>query len=320
MNRMIISSIKFPSWRILAGLVLLAFGAAWAASALPAVAGALRLGHPAGGASNGIHTPTDSKAPGQRPAGDAAQRAGTAQGTTTAPPFDTAANAIPEGPKVTRDARMTVEVKQGDFDSKLDEVLRVVPEQGGYVSGSNAETQDGKLRSGVVTFRVPADKFQATIDRLRRLGSVQSLNIGGTDVSEEYVDLQARLRNLEAQRDAQTALLRQASSIQDILNVQQQLARTQEMIERLQGRINYLDRAVAYSTVSLTLREANLPAAGPGADEWGFRTAVLQALHNFVGTINWLVVAAGSLAPVALMAGGLLVVFWRRRPRAAVAV
>jgi hypothetical protein len=206
-------------------------------------------------------------------------------------------------------------VKPGEFDSKLDQLFRLIPEQGGYVSGSNAETQAGQLRSGIVTFRVPADKFQITLNSVRRLGTVQVLNIGGTDVSEEYVDLQARLRSMEAQRDATTALLKQATSVQEILNVQQQLGRQQEVIERVQGRINYLDHAVAYSTLAVTLREGGVPIGEPPVDEWGFRTALVQAVHNFVGVINFGVMALGTIGPLLVFAAGMAAIFWRRRPR-----
>jgi hypothetical protein len=219
----------------------------------------------------------------------------------------------PEGQKVQRSAQLTLEVANGSFEKSLDRVVSLMRAQGGYVSGSDAQADSGdRLRSGMVTFQVPADKFDVTLSGLRQLGTAQSIKIAGTDVSTQYVDLQARLRNAEAQRDAMLALLQQARSVSDVIQVQTQLGQITGQVEQLKGQINYLDHTTAYATVAVNLREA-APAAG--ADDWGLRTAAAQALHNFVNGIGVMLEVVGAIAP--LLPIGLLgwLVFRRLRRR-----
>src|SRR3989442_12779476 len=123
-----------------------------------------------------------------------------------------------QGPQVIRQAQLAISVKSGAFDSSLAAVRSVVEIEQGYVSGTDAQANpannDG-IRTGVITFMVPASNFDATIDAISNLGKVQTEHIGGQDVSAQYIDLQARLANEEAQRNAMLALLGQAKNIPD---------------------------------------------------------------------------------------------------------
>lgn len=253
--------------------------------------------------------------PGQSKGGGAGQTASTAPGPA-AKSQDAlpAPSAAPEGRRVQRSAQLTLQVGNGAFDSSWDRVTNLMQSQGGYVSGSQAQADGSdRLRSGVVTFQVPSDRFDATIAGLRRLGKAESIQITGTDVSSQYVDLQARLRNAEAQRDAMLALLQQAKSVNDILQVQNQLGQITAQIEQLKGQIDYLDHTTSYATVAVTIREA---AAASSADEWGLKTAVVRALHNSVDVVGLMLMVVGAIAPLLLMgAAALLVWRFRRRPR-----
>lgn len=261
--------------------------------------------------------------PGRSPAG-ASRSAGSA-GQAGQPAVDrgqsssTIATAPPgpaplaEGKRVQRSAQLTVQVANGRFDSSLDRLMALIQEQNGYVSGSEAVAEPGdRVRSGQVTFQVPVANFNTTISGLRRIGTAESVRIAGNDVSTQYVDYQARLRNAEAQRNAMLALLEQAKSVNDMLQIQNQLGQITAQIEQLKGQIDYLDHTTAYATVAVTLREA---AAGVGADEWGFRTALQQALHASVNAINLAVVVLGAAAPFLLLGGIVGLVAWRVRRR-----
>ena len=252
--------------------------------------------------------------PGQSKGGGATQTASSAP-SSAAKSQDAlpAPGVVPEGRRVQRSAQLTLQVGNGAFDSSWDRVTSLMQSQGGYVSGSQAQADGSdRLRSGVVTFQVPSDHFDATIAGLRRLGKAESIQITGTDVSSQYVDLQARLRNAEAQRDAMLALLQQAKSVNDILQVQNQLGQITAQIEQLKGQIDYLDHTTTFATVAVTIREA---AASAGADEWGLKTATLQALHNFVNGIGVMLEVLGAIAPLLPLAlvGWLLVRRFRRR-------
>jgi hypothetical protein len=141
---------------------------------------------------------------------------------------------------------------------------------------------------------------------------VQNEHISGQDVSAQYVDLQARLANQEAQRDAMLALLKRAQSVSDIIAIQTQLGQITQQIEELKGQIQYLDHNTAFSTVTVNILEAGAPAATQAQDSWGLVTALTDAAHNFVTTINYIVSGLGAIGPIVILLGaGYLL--WRRR-------
>ena len=220
-----------------------------------------------------------------------------------------------QGPQVIRQAQMTISVSSGSFDSRLADVRHLVELENGFIAGTDAqvnpETPDDHIRTGVITFMVPADKFDDTIDSVAKLGTVQNEHISGQDVSAQYVDLQARLANEEAQRNAMLALLQRAQSISDIITIQNQLGQITQQIEELKGQIQYLDHNTSYSTVTVSIVESGAaPSTQPG-DSWGFATALGDAAHNFVTTINYMVTGLGAIGPVLLILG-LAYALWRR--------
>lgn len=241
-------------------------------------------------------------------------------GTTTVPdqPAPTQTTTPIQGPQVIRQAQLTIGVSSGSFDSKLADVRHLVELENGFIAGTDAQvnpqTPDDQIRTGVITFMVPADKFDDTIDAVAKLGTVQNEHISGQDVSAQYVDLKARLGNEEAQRDAMLALLGRATSINDIITIQNQLGQITQQIEELKGQIQYLEHNTAFSTVTVSIVESGAAASTQPGDSWGFITALGDAAHNFVTTINYMVTGLGAIGPVLLILG-LAYFVWRRLGR-----
>jgi Domain of unknown function (DUF4349) len=233
-------------------------------------------------------------------------------GGTTAP-----TDAVPalQGPQVIRQAQLSISVGSGSFGSRLADVNAIVQSEQGSISGTDAQanpTTNDQIRAGVITFIVPAAKFDETIVRLTQLGKLQNEHISGNDVSAQYVDLQARLVNEEAQRDAMLALLQRAQSVPDVIAIQTQLGQITGQIEQLKGQIRYIDTNTTYSTVTVNLTEAGAPVQTAPQDNWGFVSALSDAAHNFVSTINYLVTGLGAIGPIVILLGfGYLL--WRRR-------
>jgi Domain of unknown function (DUF4349) len=228
-------------------------------------------------------------------------------------------NVVPtvQGPQVIRQAQLTVTVGSGLFGSKLAAVRAFVEQEGGFISGTDAQPNpvtNDQIRTGVITFMVPADKFDATIDGLATMGKVQNEHISGNDVSAQYVDLQARLANQEAQRNAMLVLLKRAQSISDIIAVQTQIGQITGQIEQLKGQIQYIQHNTAFSTVTVNLLEAGAPLQTAPRDSWGFASALSDAAHNFVTTINYVVTGFGAIGPILILLG-LGYLLWRRSGR-----
>ncbi|HET7467348.1 MAG TPA: DUF4349 domain-containing protein [Candidatus Dormibacteraeota bacterium] len=265
-----------------------------------------------------------SSAPAHQPLalsnGTAQQAPDKSTATTTTPgsisyvPSQPVPNPI-QGPLVIRQAQLTVSVTSGSFDSKLADVRRLVELEDGFIAGTDAQvnpqTADDRIRTGVISFMVPAKNFDDTIDGLAKLGKVQNEHISGQDVSSQYVDLQARLANAEAQRNAMLALLQQAHSVPDIIAIQNQLGQITQQIEELKGQIQYLDHNTSFSTVTVSIVEAGAPAPVQSTDNWGFVTALSDAAHNFVTTINYIITGLGAIGPVLLLLA-LAYFVWRR--------
>src|SRR5690348_9268087 len=186
-------------------------------------------------------------------------------GQTTYAPNQPVPAPVPiQGPLVIRQAQLTVSVTSGSFDSKLADVRQLVELESGFIAGTDAQVNpqfsDDRIRTGVISFMVPAKNFDETIDAVAKLGKVQNEHISGQDVSSQYVDLQARLANEEAQRNAMVALLQRAQSVNDIIAIQNQLGQITQQIEELKGQIQYLDHNTSFSTVTVNIVEAGAPA------------------------------------------------------------
>lgn len=112
-----------------------------------------------------------------------------------------------------------------------------------------------------ITVRVPAKQFFALVERLKALGQTLTKNINAQDITDEYVDLQLRLKNAEALRDRLVTILQKADSVKDTLEVERELNRVRGDIERMKGRLAQLDKQIAFSTVEVTFSQAQTTQA-----------------------------------------------------------
>ncbi|MEW6229321.1 MAG: DUF4349 domain-containing protein [Bacillota bacterium] len=200
--------------------------------------------------------------------------------------------------KVIKDANLSVEVSS--FKDGSSRAAAICEAQGGYIQSSSAQASKGDLRSGTIVLRVPADKFEAVLRDVENLGKVRSKEVAGRDVTEEYVDLEARLSNWQQQEKQLLVIMGKASKVSDVLQVQAELGRVREEIERITGRLKYLNSQIAFSTIRVELFEPSVASEVP--HDWGFVRAVERAIAAFVNTVNAIVVFAGGIAPVAVLA------------------
>jgi len=153
-------------------------------------------------------------------------------------------------------ANLAVEVKE--VRSAMDRVSDIALRMGGFVAGSSVSAFDIS-RSVSITIRVPRDRFSEALTAIEALGEVKQRLTRSDDVTEEYVDLKAQLENLKKQEQRLQELYARATTIDDILKVQRELERVRGEIDRLTGRLNFLDRNVELSTITVTLTEAQPP-------------------------------------------------------------
>ena len=137
-----------------------------------------------------------------------------------------------------------------DIQAVIDRVADIAADAGGWVVDSSRYS----LHRGGISIRVPAELIESTIDELRRVArKVQVEQITSRDVTDEYVDLGARLRNEQVAEEALLALLERADSVEAALNVRRDLRTVQGEIERISGRIKFLEETSAFSLIRVTL-------------------------------------------------------------------
>jgi hypothetical protein len=221
---------------------------------------------------------------------------------------------VPDLSKVIKTAELSVVVPRNTFQQRFADASRVAGDLGGYVSTSNTAG-----RSGSVTMRVPADRFDEALGRLRAIGHVENQTIVGKDVTADYIDLNARLRIAKARRAVLLQLMQKAHSIEQTIRVQNALDDTQQRIEDLQGSLNVLNDKVAYSTISLSLREQGVqPHIVTHVTNPSILTGWRRAIAGFIGVVVAVIVGLGYVIPIALLLGiGWLVVSSVRRRRVA---
>lgn len=229
--------------------------------------------------------------------------------------------------RVVRTGDLNVTVADEEFESAWRRAFRIADDLGGSVLSSSRGRTDPEAREaarmadegsfGDITLRVPSGQFEVAMERLRGLGEVRGEVVSSQDVTEEFVDLESRLRNLEAQQSVLLRLMARAESIEDTLAVQRELARVQSEIERIRGRLDFLRERTEFARVSLHL--ATPGAAVSSLEEEGpsFAKAWETALEGLERMAAAAMIGAMWLAPFALLAAGVLGVRrWRTPPAA----
>lgn len=221
---------------------------------------------------------------------------------------------------IIRTADMSIVVP--DTEEAMNTVAQMANDNGGWVVNSSVFQYDETAKTGNMTVRVPAEGFQSFIDAVQMMSvEVTRISTSGQDVTEEYVDLSARLQNLEATAERVREFLDEAENVEEALAVNQELSRLEGEIEVIKGRVEYLQNSAAFSTVSIDFTPDILsqPIEVGG---WQPQGVARDALESLIGAFQtlidiaiWLII---FLLPIALIIGiplWLLVRFIRRRRR-----
>jgi hypothetical protein len=152
--------------------------------------------------------------------------------------------------------RATLVLNVKDFSETERQVAALIKQTGGFVAQFREERPYGAQRGGRWTIRVPVPRFDQFVEEAGKLGVAQSRDISSEDITEEFVDLTARLKNKQ-QLEARLLELvaKRRDEIKDLLALEAELSRVREEIERMQGRLRYLTDRVALTTVELAAYE-----------------------------------------------------------------
>ena len=200
-----------------------------------------------------------------------------------------------------------------DVVDTRDEIAQLAERQGGYVVSSWISGEEAEMR-GSISIRVTDDKFEQTMAELRNLAiRVDSESTSSRDVTEEYIDLEARLKNAEATENQYLALMDKAVDVEDMLKIQDYLSRVRREIEQIKGQMTYLERTSSTSLITVQLQPATTtkPLVATG---WNILEALKSAVRGLVIFGQWLATAAIWLLFLLPLWGTIVGIFyWRRR-------
>jgi hypothetical protein len=204
------------------------------------------------------------------------------------------------GPRVIQTAAVTLSIPRNEFQDAVDRARTIATGLGGFVVGSSAsQGREGRLVRGTLVLRVPERGYAQAMRSLAALGRVESREESGQDVSQEFVDLEARTRHLEAVETQLLELLRRAGTVASALAVQSRLNEVQLQLEQVRGRARFLEDQVAFATISLGLAERRAEARDDGG--WQVVEAWRDGAEAFVFVAGRIFVVLATVAPVALL-------------------
>ncbi len=218
-----------------------------------------------------------------------------------------------------------------DSDVAIDRATQVIGDMGGYIISSRVWYQpwyDGEnYKYGTITIGVPVDQFERTLSRLRGLAvKVLDETASGEDVSNQFVDLQSQVTNLEATRDRIKSFLDEAKTVDEALRINTELANVEAQIEQIKGQMNYLQDRSAFSTITINFEPVlpeeltPTPTPSPTPNPWNpddtFKNAKKTVTFAYQGIIDFLiwvlVVLVPIFAPPVLIVWALLKFFTRK--------
>jgi hypothetical protein len=213
-------------------------------------------------------------------------------------------------------------IKTGSVDLQVGNVMetkkaieQLCKEAGAYIASESQQSYDQSIQY-TQEIRIPADKFDLFINSVVAFADrVQSRNINTEDVTEEFIDVEARLDTKKQLESRYLDLLKQAKSVADILSIENQIATVRADIESMQGRMNYLKNQTAFSTLSVHYFE------NTGTD-FGFGSRILSALSQGFDNLLVFTIAMLSIWPFLLLVSafmwlGLRYVYRRRAAKLA---
>jgi len=200
--------------------------------------------------------------------------------------------------KIIRTADIKVEVI--NVTESAERVKEVAKRYDGIIQSSSIYAGNQNRYSGMVTIRVPAERFDHALAVISSIGRVLSSSVQADDVTEEYVDLAAQRDSLTHQLAQYNRLLEKGQNVSEILDVQKEIERVQVQLDRIVGRMKYLDSRTSFSSITVSLSE---PAQVEAPGGYSLPVVISDGIAGFVDTVVWLFIAILTLLPLIILGG-----------------
>lgn len=239
----------------------------------------------------------------------------------SAPNVKTTDNILKKDAKVTSDEKIpdvkdqrmiirtgSLSIETDKYDDAENKINDIVKKYSGFISNSKSTVNSSGNKSGTITVKVPADKYDALISDVTKIGKVMSQNIQANDVTEEYVDLESRLKTQKELEQRLIKLLSEkASRLSDVIEVEEKLASVRQKIESFEGKMKLLKSQSDLSTLTISVYEPSMISTSTGG---GFFYELGQAVKKGLsGFTNVLAVSITFLIAIIPLAGFALIIF-----------
>jgi len=198
----------------------------------------------------------------------------------------------------------TMSIENDSFDETELKAKEIAKNLGGFITNSTAQVNQSGKKQGTLTIRVQADKYDALLAELAKTGKVMSQNITGRDVTEEYVDAEARLKT---QRELETRLLQllaeKTANLTAVVEVEQKLANVRENIEKTEGRMRMLKDQASFSTITLSIYEPAILNKSSGGFFYELERGFEKGLTGFTKVLAGIITFVIAMAPILAILG-----------------
>ncbi len=212
--------------------------------------------------------------------------------------------------KIINTADLSLQVP--DVRKTAESVREIAASVDGTIQSSSVSAGREDRYTGLITIRVPSAKFDEALKSLQTLGKVLTSSVSAQDVTEEYVDLEAQKIALTNQLAQYNRILGQAVNVSEILQVQREIERVQVELDRITGKMKYMDNRVAFSTLTIRLSE---PESAVPTTGYSLSSVISEAISGFTDTVVWLVILVMTLLPVIILAAAGYFIYTRWKIR-----
>lgn len=206
-------------------------------------------------------------------------------------PSDGSSSSSIEGQKLIKQGSISLDVD--DTKEKYAQIQELIKAYNGYIFSMNESNYENQSYMNI-TIKVDSKEFENLFEQLKTLGNLRSSNINTQDVTRDYIDTKARLDTLRIQEQTLQNILVRAETVEDLLKIETELQRVRQQIEASQGQLNYLENAIDFSIINLSLTSRRPPSAISQRDSIIDR--LLFSLKDGIGFwTNFIISAAGFI-------------------------
>jgi len=204
-----------------------------------------------------------------------------------------------------------IEFETQNIEATRKQIMDAVQQYKGYISADNEYKSPGRI-SNTLSVRVPSAQFDNFLnDATKGVQHFDSKNINVQDVTEEFLDITARIKTKKELESRYLELLKMAKSVSEMMEIERQLSDLRGQIESIEGRLKYLEKSVAFSTLNISFYK-NIPNSAAFASK--FKTGFRNGWENLI----WFGIGLVNIWPFVLLIIGIVIAFrrWKRKKMA----